>query len=113
MGGRLPSERVAALRRNQWPLWLGLRSLAWFRPAAPPIVHTSGTGTASVAMDTEQLGRFTPRNSPAKAPAIISSAKVEDGMGGKHQLARGNSRRPHFAASAGSLRFEWPRGMAA
>src|SRR5262245_28954222 len=26
MGGRLPSERVADLRRNQWPHWLGLRT---------------------------------------------------------------------------------------
>ena len=26
MGGRLPSESVAGLRRNQWPAWLGLRS---------------------------------------------------------------------------------------
>jgi hypothetical protein len=30
MGGRLPSERVAAWHRNQWPDWIGLRTtLAW------------------------------------------------------------------------------------
>ena len=26
MGNRLPSESVAGLRRNQWPLWVGLRT---------------------------------------------------------------------------------------
>jgi hypothetical protein len=35
MGGRLPSERVAALRRNQWPDWIGyavaLKVLGSFR----------------------------------------------------------------------------------
>ena len=32
MGGRLPSESVAGLRRNQWPAWLGLRNLNPERP---------------------------------------------------------------------------------
>jgi len=27
MGGRLASESVAGFRRNQWPAWLGLRTL--------------------------------------------------------------------------------------
>jgi len=27
MGGRLPSESVAGLRRNHWPLCVGLRTL--------------------------------------------------------------------------------------
>ena len=31
MGGRLPSESVAGLRRNQWPLSVGLRSSVGFR----------------------------------------------------------------------------------
>ena len=26
ISGRVPSERVADLRRNQWPAWVGIRS---------------------------------------------------------------------------------------
>jgi hypothetical protein len=29
IGGRLPSEWVAAFRRNEWPLSVGLRILGW------------------------------------------------------------------------------------
>jgi hypothetical protein len=35
MGGRLPSESVAGLRRNQWPLCVGLRKLKLTEQAQP------------------------------------------------------------------------------
>ena len=41
MGGRITPERVAALLRNQWQDWAGIRTLAWKRGI--PYIWVTGT----------------------------------------------------------------------
>jgi len=68
MGGRLPSESVAGLRRNQWPLCVGLRTERNCVIDSPPIPRArpgDGRHDQLGNFQTALLGRITPASTAA------------------------------------------------
>ena len=51
MGGRLPSESVAGLRRNHWPLCVGLRTKGAALAIVPLVLDADRPAKANLSLD--------------------------------------------------------------